>query len=428
MKKILFAFLFVLLCNPIMAQKTITGRVVDNSNQPLEGAAVYLNNTSVGTTTNEKGEFELRVKKGTYELIASYLGYLTAQFSFNSEELDKPITFKLLPKNNLLNEVVVSNRKNLMSEEDRAYFMGRFKSTFLGRTKMSRNCKILNEEVIDFDFDELSNTLEASISEPIIIEHKGLGYRIYCDLIHYELNPNAVTYLGYNRYENIKGSKRKKRKWEEKRREIYNGSNLHFFRSLLKDNLKQEGFVVDRIKRIPNPERPSDSIIKLARQKMRDYYHLPSDKRFRSVKIKLDKVVQTEGLRGKTGNEIAEYNRVRDSLSEILNKSSLKKTVDSLVKPNVTQDEFFDSFQGESFLRFTNHLKIKYMNEAEDDFYRSGPHKLPYQVSTITLFSNSAIIDRTGALVNPLDMFMEGYWSFEKIADTLPLDYEPKEE
>lgn len=427
MKNQLLLSLFLIFQFSLTAQKTISGRVLDSSNEPLEGASVYLNNTSVGTTTNEKGEFELSIKKGSYELIASYLGYETAQFPFNSEEIKSSIVFKLRPKNNLLNEVVVSNKKKSMSAEDRAYFLSRFKSTFLGRTNMARECKIMNEDVIDFDYDMFSNTLEASVSSPIIIEHKGLGYRIYSDLVHYELTPDKITYLGYTRYENMKGSKRKKRKWEKQRRVIYNGSSLHFFRSALANNLDKEGFVIDKIKRIPNPDRPSDSIIKLARKKMRDYYHLPSDKRFKAVTDLLSNVTIETDTKGATKEEISEYNKVRDSLSDILNRSRFKRMIDSLVQSNVKQSEFIANYQNQNLLRFPNHLKIKYMNEPEEDNYRRGPNKLQYQVSTISLLVDSSVIDNTGILINPLDMFIEGYWSYEKIADTLPLDYEPKE-
>ena len=196
-----FYFLFFLLTVfQLSAQKTISGKVVTNEGLPLEGAAVYFNSTSIGTTTDENGEFDLTVKEGSYLLIASFLGFETAQFSFKTSEINQPITFKLTPKSNVLDEVVISNKKNLMSKEDRAYFMSRFKSTFLGKTDLSRQCTIINEDVIDFDYNPLSKTLEASVSKPIIIENKGLGYRIYYDLVHFELDTERVNYLGYTLY------------------------------------------------------------------------------------------------------------------------------------------------------------------------------------------------------------------------------------
>ena len=62
--RIPFIVLFCVLSSlSLVAQKTIKGKVLTNKSTPLEGAAVYLNNTSIGTTTDENGEFELSVKE-----------------------------------------------------------------------------------------------------------------------------------------------------------------------------------------------------------------------------------------------------------------------------------------------------------------------------------------------------------------------------
>ena len=257
-----------------------------------------------------------------------------------------------------------------------------------------------------------------------------MGYKIYYDLVHFELDPNKVTYLGYTRYEPLKGAKRKKRKWEEKRQVAYLGSSMHFLRSIINKNLPEEGFKIDLIERIPNPNRPSDSIIALARKKLRDHYRLPSDRVFRAVSEKVGNLVQVDAdgsvTEKKTPEEIATYNRIRDSLSSIVSKYRLKRMVDRVLKFDVTLNEFSLQKDSRSYLKFTNYLKIKYMNEPEEDNFRPGPNKLDYQVSTINLLVDSAEFDKSGTLINPLEIFMEGYWSYEKIADTLPLDYEPK--
>jgi len=74
MKKLLILF-FLLNGFINNAQTRISGKVLDSNNHPLIGAAVYLNNTSIGTTTNDLGEFELFIKAGVHDLIISYLGY-----------------------------------------------------------------------------------------------------------------------------------------------------------------------------------------------------------------------------------------------------------------------------------------------------------------------------------------------------------------
>ncbi|MEN8879359.1 MAG: carboxypeptidase-like regulatory domain-containing protein [Polaribacter sp.] len=74
MKNRFFLFYILLFPSFLTAQITINGSVFD-SNLPLENVAVYLNNTMLGTTTNNAGEFTLTVTEGEYELIVSYLGF-----------------------------------------------------------------------------------------------------------------------------------------------------------------------------------------------------------------------------------------------------------------------------------------------------------------------------------------------------------------
>jgi hypothetical protein len=54
---------------------TIAGVVVDPRNAPLEGAAVSVSGTSLGTMTNAKGEFTLRAPADTATLLVRRLGY-----------------------------------------------------------------------------------------------------------------------------------------------------------------------------------------------------------------------------------------------------------------------------------------------------------------------------------------------------------------
>jgi hypothetical protein len=53
----------LLLCMPIavMAQRTLTGKVLDvNSNQPLVGATLYWKNTTAGATSTTDGSYTIR--------------------------------------------------------------------------------------------------------------------------------------------------------------------------------------------------------------------------------------------------------------------------------------------------------------------------------------------------------------------------------
>ena len=60
------------------AQSTtqITGKVMDEDNQPFPGANVYLKGTTYGDNTNQNGEFRIvNAPEGTYDLVVSFIGY-----------------------------------------------------------------------------------------------------------------------------------------------------------------------------------------------------------------------------------------------------------------------------------------------------------------------------------------------------------------
>jgi len=59
-RSVLFLLFFSFVQNSFSQQFYIRGRVTDIETQlPLKGASVYINNTTKGSTTNDNGDFEL---------------------------------------------------------------------------------------------------------------------------------------------------------------------------------------------------------------------------------------------------------------------------------------------------------------------------------------------------------------------------------
>jgi len=80
MKKLLLISAMVLLsvCT-ILAQRTVTGTIIDNVGEPLIGASVVAQGTTTGTVTDIDGGYSLTVPDGTSILIVSYTGYATQE-------------------------------------------------------------------------------------------------------------------------------------------------------------------------------------------------------------------------------------------------------------------------------------------------------------------------------------------------------------
>ncbi len=76
--------LFILFAACVHSQNyRITGRILDSkTNKPLSFATIKVLETGSGTTADDKGEFILNVKDGSYNVVTSYIGYFTDTSSF----------------------------------------------------------------------------------------------------------------------------------------------------------------------------------------------------------------------------------------------------------------------------------------------------------------------------------------------------------
>src|SRR3954463_7960943 len=101
--------LFLACSFSVAAQFSVSGRIIDSaSREPLIGASVFCQNTTIGTITNKQGEFSLSLKSGGYELIISYTGYQTKQVRINSNETNK-LEIEMIKEDKSMGEVVIKS-------------------------------------------------------------------------------------------------------------------------------------------------------------------------------------------------------------------------------------------------------------------------------------------------------------------------------
>jgi TonB-dependent starch-binding outer membrane protein SusC len=88
MKQFSLFFLMVLFsASSLLAQRTITGKVVDDSNLGLIGASILAKGTSTGTVTDIDGSYSLEVPEGTTALIFSYTGFETMEVALGTSNV-----------------------------------------------------------------------------------------------------------------------------------------------------------------------------------------------------------------------------------------------------------------------------------------------------------------------------------------------------
>ena len=86
---------------------TFSGKVVDQKDEALMGATIYVKEIRKGATTQADGTFAIQLANGDYTISVSYLGYQTKSFVINlNRNLSQTII--LSESENVLDEVLVS--------------------------------------------------------------------------------------------------------------------------------------------------------------------------------------------------------------------------------------------------------------------------------------------------------------------------------
>lgn len=95
----------LLVSGQILAQtRTVTGKVTDDSGNPLSNVSVLVKGTNVGTVTNDDGNFTINVPANGRVLVFSYADRATQEVSLGSQT---SLTVLLQPANKNLQEVVI---------------------------------------------------------------------------------------------------------------------------------------------------------------------------------------------------------------------------------------------------------------------------------------------------------------------------------
>lgn len=265
-----------LLCVSLISASAIklSGKVITvNGNEPIDLATVFISGSSYGTLSNAEGKFELDVPlKGSYTLVVSHVSYQTAtnQLQVDSDVLG--LVVRLSPKDVELSDVTVTCNNHREANLDL------FKKALLGTSPNAAHCDIMVPESIHFartvqshkapftatcsgqapentaSPDSTNNaaahtyaSLKATCSDFILIKNNKLGYLIRYKLMHFELTPNRLQFFGHPYFEDIIDRYDDKKRVQRNRLDAYYGSAQHFFKSLFNHTCAGEGFTVYKV-------------------------------------------------------------------------------------------------------------------------------------------------------------------------------------
>ncbi len=354
------------------AQFTLRGRVVNAVDEkPVPFCSVFLANTTKGTTADENGNFVLTaLPPGRFDLIVSSVGFETLASTL-ATSVSAPLLVRLQPSARELQEVQVRARRDPAWLQNLALF----KQYFIGTSKSAQACEIVNQDVLWFNDDRSALRFTGGAREPLLIENKALGYRIkyVLEQFVFEYSRQFVSYLGYPVYEPlIPRNKREAARWEKARKIAYLGSTMHFMRALHSRKTAEEGFTIRRVlERIDSTKAGSGWHTKRVRYLVQDL--LPA--------------------------------------TLLINEKTSSDTLTVLTFDNLMQITYTREKEAPEYMRSLSPFSTRSVG---------GP-----QTSIIYMTEPYVTVERNGNFYNPLGVAVEGYWGWEKMAELLPLTYEP---
>lgn len=253
MKRISIIFIGIILSATAFSQAGsfyVSGRIIDKDTKaPMQAASVFAQNTTIGTATDAQGNFVLLLPNGGYDLAVTYTDYTTEVKRISSADTgNRNIVIEIRKKDKEMEAVAIVSSNEVKDGWQRYGLF--FTDNFIGKTIFSGACQLLNPEVLKFYFSKKRNRLKVRASAPLEIINEALGYKIKytLDSLTYDYATQSSLYTGYPLFEELKPrSDTQLQQWKTNRLQAYNGSVLHFMRSVYTKTLKDESFEIQFI-------------------------------------------------------------------------------------------------------------------------------------------------------------------------------------
>jgi hypothetical protein len=356
-----FVLCSLFLCPASHAQQIQAVVADQNTRQPIGDVFVFLANSSAGTASDEQGRFSLELPDGKeIVLVFSHLNYELFTLEIADSRYLRD-TFFLRPTGIVLEEALVTSKTNSRLRNRR---LKAFTKAFLGEDTNDKLVRIVNPEILLFE--EKKDRLAATATEPLLIENRELGYLLHFYLEAFELHQNKdLLYRGNTFFEPLKASGEEERLFQHRRREVFKKSSRHFFSTLARGQLDSTRYQIGFSQLEHNAEfvdfTPVQPRAIIEQGKSENTYQI-NLRGFLTV-VHLDVQLAT--------------------MPQTTSPSNLRQSISKQFKAAPT--------------------------EYEVSYLRSKSHKI--------------IINKFGRIINPSDIEEYGYWTTQRVAALLPLDY-----
>lgn len=403
MNRLLLFLLFFIVHSIGYSQQLIKGKVIDaESRSVIAGASIYINNSSLGTSSNKEGAFSLNTSNNIFELVITNMGY-DKQIIQVQLPLEKELLIQLKQKSTAIEEVVVRNYLKDGWKEWGNFFV----ENLIGIGDFADECEILNPEVVKFHFNKKENVLVAVCTEPIIIRNKALGYELTYDLANFNMNFSTKMFF-FEGYAFFKDLGKGRSKYRKNREDAYMLSMNRFVSSTYHKSWAKDGYIVRKLVKKENEVRVN------------------ARKKYAEIKKTVDR-----DFNGNWKLFYASQKEFSEDQVNTLNKQMIQHEKISYLMGVMQPEEIIVNEDKERMLKevlYQDYLYIIFPSSFEKS-NRKLLKKAASQVSELFLAEpEGVIIESQGSYFPTSNWILSGYAvGYSKLAYLLPLDYQVSE-
>lgn len=386
MKNTILLFLFLFPLYSSVAQ-SIKGTVVNDAGQKISNANIYIDGTKIGTVSKEDGSFILPLpEKSSGNVVFQKENYETLTKPA-SEIIGKTLKVVLL-KSNTIEEVTIIP----YTEEAYKNYISYFLDQFIGYDH--EQVRIKNQRTLKFSYDKKNKILKVKAPKTLIIENKNLGYEIEYNLVNFsaDFESKIINCTGTSLFKEVKNNSKTKLN----RMNAYDGSLLHFFRSIYNNTVAADGFIVNHVVKVSNPKYPTEEELKT----LKDFMEM----------VRITKTI----------------NAPEHILDISQRKNNQKPYALAIIKTIIPDSDYVKRNGSEILFSFKDIFQVnyrKYEYELNGKEYIKSKN-LVVLSSFLHPESETFEISKDGSITNPDLLLTEGDFTKNKIENMLPLDYQ----
>ena len=243
--RIFCGFLFFFIPFVSSAQRTISGRITDaETGNAIQGAHVFIANTTVGVTTDAKGNYRLQMPgEGSYRLAVSHVAYEPVFVDIEPGKESKILDVALSMRE--FEEVDISLKVRVRKIDKDLFW-----KTLLGKQPSKNTIYAINPEAVYYYYNSETQKLTVTCRQPLQIINNETGYHIQYVLNRFthDYKANLSSWEGECMLEELEPKNfKQKNTWKKNRQKVHQVSVNKFVKSLYDHSLMENGFLLTHI-------------------------------------------------------------------------------------------------------------------------------------------------------------------------------------